>query len=143
MTSPWLISFLPTCLVCKDKKCGYCKHQLEKIKTDQNLLENQISLLLYASFEANKMHECQSDLTRTTQKCLYKPKLVLWLLHLQSLFSPPNFCVRVPVISGRLPARPITRTGRLLHPAKKKGNRLPALVDKRTLRAEEICTKRL
>ena len=33
------------------------------------------------------------------------------------------------VISGRLPARPITRTGRLLHTAKKKVNRLPALVD--------------
>ena len=35
----------------------------------------------------------------------------------------------VTVISGRLPARPITRTGRLLHTAKKKVNRLPALVD--------------
>ena len=33
------------------------------------------------------------------------------------------------VISGRLPARPITRTGWLLHAAKKKVNRLPALVD--------------
>ena len=33
------------------------------------------------------------------------------------------------VISGRLPARPITRTGRLLHTAKEKVNRLPALVD--------------
>ena len=35
----------------------------------------------------------------------------------------------ITVISGRLPARPITRTGRLLHMAKKKVNRLPALVD--------------
>ena len=33
------------------------------------------------------------------------------------------------VISGRLPARPITRTGRLLHTAKKKVNGLPAPVD--------------
>ena len=33
------------------------------------------------------------------------------------------------VISGRLPTRPITRTGRLLHTAKKKVNRLPAPVD--------------
>ena len=36
---------------------------------------------------------------------------------------------RVTVISGRLPARPITRTDRLLHTAKKKVTRLPALVD--------------
>ena len=35
----------------------------------------------------------------------------------------------ITVISGRLPARPITRIGRLLHTAKKKVNRLPALVD--------------
>ena len=35
----------------------------------------------------------------------------------------------VTVISGRLPARPITCTGRLLHTVKKKVNRLPALVD--------------
>lgn len=41
------------------------------------------------------------------------------------LFTP----LIVTVISGRLPARPITRTGRLLHTAKKKVNRLPALVD--------------
>ena len=41
----------------------------------------------------------------------------------QSLYSKPT------VISGRLPARPITRTGRLLHTAKKKVTRLPALVD--------------
>ena len=34
------------------------------------------------------------------------------------------------VISGHLPARPITRTGQLLHTAKKKVTRLPALVDK-------------
>ena len=33
------------------------------------------------------------------------------------------------VISGRLPVRPITRTSQLLHTAKKKGTRLPALVD--------------
>ena len=38
-------------------------------------------------------------------------------------------CLTSTVISGRLPARPITRTGRLLHTAKKKVNRLPALVD--------------
>ena len=31
------------------------------------------------------------------------------------------------VISGRLPARPITRTGRLLHTGKKKVNRLPVV----------------
>ena len=35
----------------------------------------------------------------------------------------------ITVISGRLPARPITRTGRLLHTAKKKVNGLPAPVD--------------
>ena len=39
------------------------------------------------------------------------------------------FSARYTVISGRLPARPITRTGRLLHMAKKKINRLPTLVD--------------
>ena len=33
------------------------------------------------------------------------------------------------VISGRLPAQPITHTGRLLHKAEEKVNRLPALVD--------------
>ena len=33
------------------------------------------------------------------------------------------------VISGHLPAWPITRTGQLLHAAKKKVNRLPTLVD--------------
>ena len=33
------------------------------------------------------------------------------------------------VISGCLPARLITRTGRLLHTVKKKVNRLPAHVD--------------
>ena len=37
--------------------------------------------------------------------------------------------IAATVISGRLPARPITRTGRLLHTAKKKVTRLPALVD--------------
>ena len=35
----------------------------------------------------------------------------------------------ITVISGRLPGRPITRTGRLLHTAKKKANGLPAPVD--------------
>ena len=35
----------------------------------------------------------------------------------------------ITVISGRLPARPITRTGQLLHTAKKKVNGLPAPVD--------------
>ena len=39
-------------------------------------------------------------------------------------------CCRFTVISGRLPTRLITRTNRLLHTAKKKVNRLPALVDK-------------
>ena len=42
------------------------------------------------------------------------------------LIHAVNTCT---VISGRLPAWPITRTGRLLHTAKKKVNRLPALVD--------------
>ena len=37
--------------------------------------------------------------------------------------------ISITVISGRLPARSITRTGRLLHTAKKKFNRSPALVD--------------
>ena len=37
--------------------------------------------------------------------------------------------ISITVISGRLPARSITRTGRLLHTANKKVNRLPALVD--------------
>ena len=36
---------------------------------------------------------------------------------------------KTTVISGRLPARPITPTGRLLHTAKKKVNGLPAPVD--------------
>ena len=36
---------------------------------------------------------------------------------------------KITVISGRLPARPITHTGRLLHTAKKKVNGLPAPVD--------------
>ena len=43
--------------------------------------------------------------------------------------SFPVHAQTLTVISSRLPARPITRTGRLLHTAKKKVNRLPALVD--------------
>ena len=43
-------------------------------------------------------------------------------------FTPETSLIST-VISGRLPARPITRTGRLLHTAKEKVNRLPALVD--------------
>ena len=35
----------------------------------------------------------------------------------------------ITVISGRLPVRQITHTGRLLHTAKKKVNKLPAEVD--------------
>ena len=44
-------------------------------------------------------------------------------------FRTSQMMIRITVISGRLPARPITRTGRLLHTAKKKVTRLPALVD--------------
>ena len=47
-------------------------------------------------------------------------------LQLLPLFIFAFTCI---VISGRLPAQPITRTGRLLHTAKKKVNRLPAQVD--------------
>ena len=35
----------------------------------------------------------------------------------------------IAVISGRIPARQITSTGRLLHTAEKKVNKRPALVD--------------
>jgi len=41
------------------------------------------------------------------------------------------------VISSRLPAQQITCTGRLLHMAKKKFNRLPALVDNPHLKSKE------
>ena len=45
------------------------------------------------------------------------------------MVSVPLTEISITVISGRLPAQPITRTGRLLHKAEEKVNRLPALVD--------------
>ena len=42
-------------------------------------------------------------------------------LQLLPLFIFPFTCT---IISGRLPARPITRTGRLLHTAKKKSQQI-------------------
>ena len=47
------------------------------------------------------------------------------IMYMYTVYHP----ISITVISGRLPARPITHTGRLLHTAKKKVNRLPALVD--------------
>ena len=35
-----------------------------------------------------------------------------------------HYLLTITVISGRLPARPITRTGRLLHTAKKKSQQI-------------------
>ena len=48
--------------------------------------------------------------------------------HMQSCQLFLEYCP-VTVISGHLPAWPITLTSQLLHTAKKKGNRLPALMD--------------
>ena len=42
------------------------------------------------------------------------------------MVSVPLTEISITVISGRLPAQPITRTGRLLHKAEEKVNRLPA-----------------
>ena len=52
-------------------------------------------------------------------------------ISLLKYFSLPRNNSRelLTLIFGRLPARPITGIGRLLHTAKKKVNGLPALVD--------------
>ena len=42
------------------------------------------------------------------------------------MVSVPLTEISITVISGRLPAQPITRTGRLSHKAEEKVNRLPA-----------------